>query len=79
MKRIPLATSILLLLCFYANAQSELDRGIVREGVYTNSRFGFSFQYPKGWTVHGDATVERMKELGKEKVVAEVVLSKETA
>jgi hypothetical protein len=54
MKRVPLTISIILLLCFYANAQTEVDLGSVQNGVYTNRGFGFSFQYPKDWVVHGE-------------------------
>jgi hypothetical protein len=76
MKRITLATSILLLVCFYANAQSEFDRGLVHEGMYINSGLGFTFKYPQGWTVHGKETDERIRELGKEKAAASGAESK---
>jgi hypothetical protein len=68
MKRIPLAISIILLLCVYANAQSQVDRGVVQDGEYSNPGFGFTFKFPKDWVVHGEATNERIRELGKEKV-----------
>jgi len=68
MKRLPLTISIMLLLCCYANAQSVVDRGLVHDGMYINPGFGFSYNYPKNWVVHGDATNERLRELGKEKV-----------
>jgi hypothetical protein len=68
MKRASLTISIILLLCSYANAQSEVDRGVVKDGVYINSGFGFTFNYPKDWVVHGEATNERIRELGKEKI-----------
>jgi len=68
MTRVPLTILIILLLCFYANAQSEIDRGTTQDGLYTNPALGFSFQYPKNWVVHGEATNERIKELGKEKL-----------
>ncbi|HEX6650057.1 MAG TPA: hypothetical protein VF075_10965 [Pyrinomonadaceae bacterium] len=76
MKRFPLAILIILLLCCYANAQSELDRSTVRDGVYTNFGFGFSFKYPKDWVVHGEATNERIREIGKEKIVESGALPK---
>jgi len=67
MKRTPLATSlVLLLICFSANAQSGVDLGSVQDGTYVNSHFEFKFTYPKGWTVHGKETDERMRELGTE-------------
>lgn len=68
MKRLFLIIPIILLLCCYANAQSEVDKGVVHDGVYTNATFDFSYKYPKDWVVHGDATNERIKELGKEKI-----------
>jgi hypothetical protein len=78
MKRIPLTISIILLLCFYANAQSPIDRGSVQDGTYINNGFGFTYTYPKDWTVHGDATNERIKEAGKQELVASGGLSKGT-
>jgi hypothetical protein len=77
MKRLSLTIPIILLLCCYANAQSEIDRGVVQDGVYINAGFGFSFKYPKDWVVHGEATNERIRELGKEKI-AETGTSKAT-
>jgi hypothetical protein len=67
MKRIPLIISLILLLCFYANAQSKVDRGATNDGTYINPDFGFSFKYPKDWSVHGEATNERIREIGKKK------------
>ena len=68
MKRIPLTLSIILLLCCYANAQSQVEHGgVVSEGLYINSDFGFSYKFPKDWVVHGDATKERIREIGREK------------
>ena len=64
MKRLPLTISIIFLLCFCANAQSEL----AQDGVYTNHAFAFTFKYPKDWVVHGEATNERIREIGKEKI-----------
>ena len=79
MKRFPLAILIILLLCCYANAQSELDRSTVRDGVYTNFAFGFTFKYPKDWVVHGEATNERIRQIGKERIVESGALPKATA
>ena len=76
MKRITLATSILLLVCFHANAQTQIDLGRVQEGTYINSGLGFTFKYPQGWTVHGKETDDRIRELGKEKAAAEGAMSK---
>lgn len=68
MKRVSLTIPIILLLCCYANAQSKVDRGDVHDGVYSNSTFGFTFKYPKDWVVHGEATNERIREIGREKI-----------
>ena len=70
MKRILFTTSIILLLCFHANAQSEIDRSTIQDGTYINHGLGFSFKYPKDWVVHGEATNQRIRELGKEKATA---------
>ena len=77
MKRVALTISVILLLCFCANAQSDLGYGIAQDGVYTNPGFAFTFKYPKDWVVHGEATNERIMELGKEKL-AESGTSKAT-
>ncbi len=78
MKHIPFAISITLLLCFYANAQSAVDLGTTtKDGEYINAGFGFSFKYPKDWVVHGQATTERIREIGKEKAAASGAASKE--
>ncbi len=68
MKRVALTIPVILLLCSYANAQSEIDLGGVRDGTYINRSFDFTFTYPKDWVVHGEATNERIRELGKEKI-----------
>src|SRR5687767_10438388 len=69
MKRVPLTILITLLLCFYSNAQSVVDRGLIHDGMYINPGLGFRFKYPKDWVVHGEATDERIRELGKEKII----------
>jgi len=79
MKRILLSLSILLLVCFHANAQAEIDLGTVRDGAYINPGFGFSYRCPKDWVVHGQATNERIREIGKEKIVESGALSKSSA
>src|ERR1044072_3080687 len=76
MKRIPLVIPIILLLCFNGNPQSRLDPGVVIDGTYSNPDLGFSFRYPKGWAVHGEATKQHLMELGKEKIVESGALSK---
>ena len=84
MKRVPLLTAILLL-WVSANAQtnppdpSVIKDHVVKDGKYVNTFFGFSYEFPKGWVVHGEATNERIKELGKEKVTSAGALSQESA
>ena len=80
MKRVPFLISIILLLCCYANAQTTVDQGATtQDGTYINPEFGFSFKFPKDWTVHGEATNERIREIGKEKIAESGALSKPNA
>lgn len=79
MKHIPLTISIILLLCFYANAQPQVDRGLVRDGTYVNNGFGFTYTYPKDWTVHGEATNKHIQEVGEKQIVGSGAVSKSTA
>lgn len=79
MKPILLSLSIILLVCFHASAQSAVDPGTIQDGTYINPGFAFSYKYPKDWVVHGKATNDRIKELGKEKVVESGALSETTA
>jgi hypothetical protein len=79
MKRYPLLLPIILLLCCGANAQSQVERGSARDGVYINRVLGFSFKYPKDWVVHNKATEERIRALGKQKLTNSGAISKETA
>ena len=67
MKHSPLASAIVLLLCFSAHAQTGFpDDGQVKNGVYLNSFFSFGFTYPKDWVVHEEAINERIRERAKE-------------
>ncbi|HYV12596.1 MAG TPA: hypothetical protein VE980_16975 [Pyrinomonadaceae bacterium] len=67
MKLTPLASTILLLLCFSAHAQTvSPDDGAVQEGEYINRFFNFAFRYPKDWVVHDKALNERIHERAKE-------------
>lgn len=72
---------MLLLLCFSSSAEQTgmPDNGAVKDGVYTNTFFGFSFTYPKDWVVHGEATNQRIKELGKERTTQSGALSEASA
>ena len=79
MKRVPLTISIILLLCFYTNAQSVVDRGTTHDGIYINPGLSFSFKYPKDWVVHGEETNERIREIGKEKLIESGASSRASA
>ena len=86
MRRCVLTFFALFLFCFVANGQTSTpDDGSVKDGVYSNTFFGFSYAYPKDWVVHGEATKAHIKELGQERVketkalpdaVAEVALAR---
>lgn len=67
MKLAPLASTILLLLCFSVHAQTASpDDGVVKEGVYYNPFFNFAFTCPQDWVVHDKALNERIHERAKE-------------
>jgi hypothetical protein len=83
MKR-SLFVAIVILLYFIAplsKAQQAPtpDYGSLYNGVYSNSFFGFSVRYPKGWVVHGDATNRHLREFGKERAVGTGALPAELA
>lgn len=77
MQRSALRIAIVILLGVVANGQqpSTPADGVVKEGVYSNSFFGFSVAYPTEWVVHGDATNTRLMEVGKERTVSSGALS----
>ncbi|SRR6266705_772374 len=80
MIRAPLVFLSVLLLCVVASAQSSTpDSGGENNGVYSNTYFGFSYTYPKDWVVHGDATNQRIFELGKERAKDTKALSEASA
>src|SRR2546423_1835351 len=76
MKHSPLASAILLLLCFSAQAQTVLpDDGQVKNGMYMNFFFGLGFRYPKDWVVHEEAINERIQKRAKEEAAKSGILS----
>jgi hypothetical protein len=76
MKHSPLASAILLLLCFSAHAQTALpDDGEVKNGVYVNFFFSLGFRYPKDWVVHEEAINERIQKRAKEEAAKSGTLS----
>ena len=67
MKYSTLVLTTLLLLCFPTQAQTQSpDDAVVRDGVYYNRFFGFSFTYPKDWIIPDEALNERLKESANE-------------
>lgn len=81
MKRSPVVIAIIMLVCIIANGQqpSTQGDGSVKDGVYKSPFFHFSFTYPKGWVVHGEATKERIREVGKERITSSGGLSEAEA
>jgi hypothetical protein len=70
MKISSLVVTVLLLLCFSAQAQTSFpDDAEIKNGVYYNSFFNFSFAYPKDWVVPGEALKKRIKERANEEAV----------
>ena len=56
-----------LLLCFSTQAQTSApDDGKIKDGVYYNSFFNFSFTYPKDWVVSDEAMKARIQERAEE-------------
>src|SRR4029077_1187816 len=41
------------------------ESGSVTDNVYTNKFFGFTYEFPKGWSVPGEATKKYVAEMGK--------------
>jgi hypothetical protein len=67
MRRCVLTFIALFLFCFVSHGQTSTpDGGSVKDGVYSDTFFGFSYAYPKDWVVHGEATKAHIKELGQE-------------
>lgn len=67
MKYSTLVLTTLLLLCFSTQAQTQSpDDAFIRDGVYYNRFFGFSFTYPKDWIIPDEALNERLKESANE-------------
>jgi hypothetical protein len=67
---------VLLSLCVVSSSQTLTPgSGRVKNGVYRNDFFSFTYAYPTDWVVHGKATQERIMELGKEKAKESNALS----
>jgi hypothetical protein len=80
MRRTLLALVTIFCFCAVAQAQTSTpDSGNVKDGIYSNTFFGFSYTYPKDWVVHDEATKERMMELGKERARETKALSDASA
>ena len=48
-----------------ASVPARLNTAGASENTYTNSQFGFTYTFPAGWTVHGDATNKEIMKVGK--------------
>ncbi len=48
------------------------DPGTISDNVYSNRFFDLTFEFPKGWIPHGEATKQHLMEIGKDKLVAAV-------
>ena len=49
-----------------SKAAAQLDATGVSDNTYTNSFFGFTYAFPAGWTVHGDATNREIMKVGRD-------------
>lgn len=71
---------VLVLLSVIASAQTSTpDSGSVSNGVYRSTYFEFSYTYPHDWVVHGDATNQRILELGKQRATSTKAISEPQA
>src|SRR5919198_6102607 len=63
---------ILLLTCSLASQDAKTppspDDGDVSNNVYKNAFFGLTYEFPKDWVPHNDATKRRIQELGRNKM-----------
>jgi hypothetical protein len=70
MKKLPLVFAVLLLLCFSTQAQTSFpDDAEIKDGVYYNSFFNFSFAYPKDWVVPDEALKDLIRKRANESAV----------
>ncbi len=69
--------TLIFVVCAIAAAQqaSAPDSASSKDGVYVNHFFNFTYTYPQGWTVQGEATTRLLSEIGKEKVVSSGALT----
>ena len=54
-----------------ASAPTRINAAGVSDNTYTNSLFGFSYTFPAGWTVHGDATNKEIMKAGRNMMVGD--------
>lgn len=57
-------------------APESVDEGTVQGNLYQNTFFGIEYQFPQGWTVHGDETKKRIMEVGRNAVEGNTALEK---
>ena len=61
-----------------ASAANTPDDGEVEGHTYKNRFFGLRYEFPEGWTVHGEETKKRIMEIGKSAVAGDDPLRKST-
>ncbi len=70
MKLSSLVLTVLLLLCFSTQPQTTVpDDAEIKNGVYYNAFFNFSFAYPKDWVVPDEALKKRLQDRANESAV----------
>jgi len=50
---------------FQSTGTQGPEAGSVSDNVYTNNYFGFTYEFPKGWSAPGEATSKYLKEMRK--------------
>lgn len=59
---------LVLAMCLDAMAQSALEEGEIRDGVYVNESLGWTMPVPEGWSVMSRERAEALEARGKESV-----------
>lgn len=68
MRRYLLTLLLLFLFCSVSHGQTPSpDSGGVKDSVYSNTFFGFSYAFPNDWIIQGEATNAKIKELGEQR------------
>jgi hypothetical protein len=59
-----------------AGRTETVDEGDIEGNQYTNKFFGLAYQFPEGWTAHGEKTKQHIMEIGKGAVSGDNKLDK---